>query len=131
MARRSRRIRPDMTPLIDCVFLLLVFFMATSVFKQDESVLRLTLPETKSEEKRESRNGLYVELSGTELAVDGRLCGIDDLRAKASTRGADSPVAVKIDKATPYERVAEVLDVLQTAGLRNVQLVNELEKAAP
>ena len=46
MARRTRRIRPDMTPLIDCVFLLLVFFLVTSVFKQDESVLKLILPET-------------------------------------------------------------------------------------
>ena len=48
MAKRTRRIRPDMTPLIDCVFLLLVFFLVTSVFKQDESVLKLILPETQT-----------------------------------------------------------------------------------
>ena len=54
MAKRTRRIRPDMTPLIDCVFLLLVFFLVTSVFKQDESVLKLILPETQTETKRDT-----------------------------------------------------------------------------
>ena len=57
MTKRTRRIRPDMTPLIDCVFLLLVFFLVTSVFKQDESVLKLILPETQSEVKRDTPEG--------------------------------------------------------------------------
>lgn len=128
MARRTRRIRPDMTPLIDCVFLLLVFFLVTSVFKQDESVLKLILPETQSEVKRDTPEGLYIELSETELAFNGERGTPDDLRAKvAAVQNKKSPIAIKIDKGTTYERIAIVLDILQVEKLYNIQLINELE----
>jgi len=129
MAKRTRRIRPDMTPLIDCVFLLLVFFLVTSVFKQDESVLKLILPETQSEVKRDSPEGLYIELSETELAFNGQRGTPDELREKAATvQNKKSPVAIKIDKGTTYERIAIILDILQVQKLYNIQLINELEQ---
>ncbi|WP_295099384.1 biopolymer transporter ExbD [uncultured Fibrobacter sp.] len=129
MAKRTRRIRPDMTPLIDCVFLLLVFFLVTSVFKQDESVLKLILPETQSEVKRDTPEGLYIELSETELAFNGQRGTPDELREKAATvQNKKSPVAIKIDKGTTYERIAVILDILQVQKLYNIQLINEMEK---
>ncbi|MBR2271246.1 MAG: biopolymer transporter ExbD [Fibrobacter sp.] len=129
MAKRTRRIRPDMTPLIDCVFLLLVFFLVTSVFKQDESVLKLILPETQSEVKRDTPEGLYIELSETELAFNGQRGTPDELREKAATvQNKKSPVAIKIDKGTTYERIAIILDILQVQKLYNIQLINELEQ---
>ncbi|MBO4712799.1 MAG: biopolymer transporter ExbD [Fibrobacter sp.] len=130
MAKRTRRIRPDMTPLIDCVFLLLVFFLVTSVFKQDESVLKLILPETQSEVKRDTPEGLYIELSETELAFNGQRGTPDELREKAaSVQNKKSPVAIKIDKGTTYERIAVILDILQVQKLYNIQLINEMESA--
>ena len=130
MAKRTRRIRPDMTPLIDCVFLLLVFFLVTSVFKQDESVLKLILPETQSEVKRDTPEGLYIELSETELAFNGQRGTPDELREKAATvQNKKSPVAIKIDKGTTYERIAVILDILQEQKLYNIQLINEMESA--
>ncbi len=130
MAKRTRRIRPDMTPLIDCVFLLLVFFLVTSVFKQDESVLKLILPETQTETKRDTPEGLYIELSETELAFNGQCGTPDELREKAATvQNKKSPVAIKIDKGTTYERIAVILDILQVQKLYNIQLINEMESA--
>ena len=130
MAKRTRRIRPDMTPLIDCVFLLLVFFLVTSVFKQDESVLKLILPETQTETKRDTPEGLYIELSETELAFNGQRGTPDELREKAATvQNKKSPVAIKIDKGTTYERIAVILDILQVHKLYNIQLINEMESA--
>ena len=130
MAKRTRRIRPDMTPLIDCVFLLLVFFLVTSVFKQDESVLKLILPETQTETKRDTPEGLYIELSETELAFNGQRRTPDELREKAAAvQNKKSPVAIKIDKGTTYERIAVILDILQVQKLYNIQLINEMESA--
>lgn len=130
MAKRTRRIRPDMTPLIDCVFLLLVFFLVTSVFKQDESVLKLILPETQTETKRDTPEGLYIELSETELAFNGQRGTPDELREKAATvQNKKSPVAIKIDKGTTYERITVILDILQVQKLYNIQLINEMESA--
>ena len=118
-----------MTPLIDCVFLLLVFFLVTSVFKQDKSVLKLLLPETTSEVKQEVSEGLFIELSEMEMAVNGEVVNLETLRAKgAAIQNKKAPVALKIDKKTPYERVAQVLDVLQMEKIYNIQFVNELKK---
>lgn len=129
MARKKHRISLDMTPLIDCVFLLLVFFLVTSVFKQDKSVLKLLLPETTSEVKQEVSEGLFIELSEMEMAVNGEVVNLETLRAKGSAiQNKKAPVALKIDKKTPYERVAQVLDVLQMEKIYNIQFVNELKK---
>lgn len=129
MAKRRRRISLDMTPLIDCVFLLLVFFLVTSVFKQDKSVLKLLLPETSSEVKQEVSEGFFIELTETEMAVNGEIVTIEILKNKsASVQNKRTPVALKIDKKTPYEKVAEVLDVLQMEKIYNIQFVNELKK---
>ena len=129
MAKRRRRISLDMTPLIDCVFLLLVFFLVTSVFKQDKSVLKLLLPETSSEVKQEVSERFFIELTETEMAVNGEIVTIEILKNKsASVQNKRAPVALKIDKKTPYEKVAEVLDVLQMEKIYNIQFVNELKK---
>ncbi len=129
MARKKHRISLDMTPLIDCVFLLLVFFLVTSVFKQDKSVLKLLLPETTSEVKQEVSEGLFIELSEIEMAVNGEVVNLETLRSKgAAIQNKKAPVALKIDKKTPYERVAQVLDVLQMEKIYNIQFVNELKK---
>jgi biopolymer transport protein ExbD len=129
MARKKHRISLDMTPLIDCVFLLLVFFLVTSVFKQDKSVLKLLLPETTSEVKQEVSEGLFIELSEMEMAVNGEVVNLETLQAKgAAIQNKKAPVALKIDKKTPYEKVAQVLDVLQMEKIYNIQFVNELKK---
>ncbi len=129
MPRKRRRISLDMTPLIDCVFLLLVFFLVTSVFKQDKSVLKLLLPETVSEVKQEVPEGLFIELSETEMAVNGEISSFENLEAKgASIQNKKAPVALRIDKKTPYERVARVLDILQQEKIYNIQFVNESKK---
>lgn len=129
MPRRRRRITLDMTPLIDCVFLLLVFFLVTSVFKQEKSVLKLLLPETTSEVKQEVPEGLFIELSETEMAVNGEISSFESLKSKgASIRDKKAPVALRIDKRTPYERVARVLDILQQEKIYNIQFVNEFKR---
>jgi len=129
MAKKRRRINLDMTPLIDCVFLLLIFFLVTSVFKEDKSVLKLLLPETSSEVKQEVSEGFFIELTETEMAVNGEVVTMEVLKTKsASVQNKRAPVALKIDKKTPYERVAKVLDVLQMEKIYNIQFVNEMAK---
>jgi len=57
MARRHRReqLSMDLTPLIDVVFLLLIFFLVTSVFKKDELALLLKLPKSEQGAGKEKK----------------------------------------------------------------------------
>ena len=51
--RRREPLNPDLTPLIDILFLLLIFFLATSVFKKDEVAMSLSLPKVQYATKKE------------------------------------------------------------------------------
>ena len=64
-----------------------------------------------------------------EIAINGELATVEILKNKsAAVQNKKAPVALKIDKKTPYEKVAEVLDVLQMEKIYNIQFVNELKK---
>ena len=52
--RRREPLNPDLTPLIDILFLLLIFFLATSVFKKDEVAISLSLPKVQYATKKEN-----------------------------------------------------------------------------
>jgi biopolymer transport protein ExbD len=52
--KRREHLTPDLTPLIDILFLLLIFFLATSVFKKSDFALNLTLPSAKYASKVKS-----------------------------------------------------------------------------
>ena len=82
MARKSRRehLTPELTPLIDVVFLLLIFFMVSSVFKKEELALLLSLPKTETGQSDVSSQQKFItiELSKTELALDGKIIEFED-----------------------------------------------------
>ena len=79
--------------------------------------------------EQEVSEGFFIELSETEIAINGELATVEILKNKsAAVQNKKAPVALKIDKKTPYEKVAEVLDVLQMEKIYNIQFVNELKK---
>ena len=81
MKKRSREATaPDITPLIDVVFLLLIFFMVSTVFKKDELALLLNLPKTeKGESVEKNDKSIYIELSKNEVAYNGKKLSFDSM----------------------------------------------------
>lgn len=113
-----------MTPLIDVVFLLLIFFLVASVFKRDESVLKLTLPEIETKTEKSVDYTLDIEISPNAMAIDGKLGDLNTLKEKAKQIAKkDTPVKIRIDKNVRYEIVAQTLDVLSENGLHRVELI--------
>ena len=74
MKRRSRETTtPDLTPLIDVVFLLLIFFMVSTVFKKDELALLLNLPSSETSEKTAQKmKSITIEINKEEVAFNGK-----------------------------------------------------------
>lgn len=131
MARNKRResIAMDLTPLIDMVFLLLVFFMVTSTFKKDELALLLKLPKveegTGTEKKIEQ---LTIELSSDEIAVNGKKATIEDLPATLAKANKETLVNLRVDGEVKYTRLVKVLDLLQANKLENISLITDKNK---
>lgn len=131
MARRNKResLTMDLTPLIDVVFLLLVFFLVTSVFKKDELALLLKLPKTEqgsgSEKKIEQ---LTIELSDSEVAINGKKSTMEELPGTLEKTQKETLINLRVDGDVKYQRLVKVLDLLQVNKLENISLITNKDK---
>ncbi|MAF78038.1 MAG: biopolymer transporter ExbD [Halobacteriovoraceae bacterium] len=124
---------PDITPLIDVVFLLLIFFMVSTVFKKSEVALLLNLPEVSEAEAQGTADKVItIELSNEKMAYNGKSIVANELgdKLKAVTN-KDIPIELRIDKDVKYEKVVKVLDHLKKNSLNNLSLITNNEKATP
>jgi biopolymer transport protein ExbD len=131
MSRRNRRepLAPDLTPLIDMVFLLLIFFLVTSVFKKDELALLLKLPQaTQGQGDQKKMDNLTIELSDTAVAINGKEASMEDLPTWFKKTEAKTLVNLRVDGGVRYERLVKVLDLLREHKLDNISLITEKQK---
>jgi len=69
--KRRESLSPDMTPLIDIVFILLIFFIVTSVFKKEELALLLNLPQSSAKPLEVNKEQITIEISEDQIALRG------------------------------------------------------------
>ena len=122
---RRRRQLVGLTPLIDVVFILLVFFMLASSFLDWRSV-SLGIPaegpavseaETRSLVVRLFDDGGYA-LDGESLDLDGLESGL----ARALASDESRPVVVRADSSVPLRRLMAVVDAATRAGATDLNL---------
>ena len=115
----------QMAPLIDCVFLLLIFFLVATTLKKVEKELPLQLPVSAAAVGMQAQEGMLiigVDQNGrTYLGANAVTTGMlhDRLRQAAQSNPAQR-VRVDADRNTPFQHVVKVLDLCQFEGLRNV-----------
>lgn len=123
MRRRSRkRLELDITPLIDVLFMLIIFFVLTASFVQGR--VEVDLPRGEGMPKREGGALLVsVRADGTVL-WGGAAVTSADVPALASQAAAESrDILLAGDRAAPYGAVAELLELLRRSGLESAGLV--------
>ncbi len=115
----------QMGPLIDCVFLLLIFFMVTTTLSKLHRELGLELPNsTASIETKSKPSTLVVELTkdGT-IFLEGEQMNKTLLhqRLRAAKEAApDRQVRIDADRRTAAQHLVYLMDLLQFEGLKNV-----------
>jgi biopolymer transport protein ExbD len=131
----------DMTPFVDIAFLLLIFFMSTTVFKPPEEEA-IVLPESHSEAKAPESGVITISVSKKPVVhVTWRkgghefdhLADPNDLRNDLSlalrNARSDQPsarVIVKMDKDAPYGVMADMMSALQQAKAPRFNVQTEL-----
>ncbi len=127
--KRRETLTPDLTPLIDVVFILLIFFIVSSVFKKEELALMLNLPASSAKEAKVELKQINIELSTVKLAYLGKEISFDNLdNTLSKVTKKDKPIIVRIDKSVPYERIVKILDILQKHSLNNLALITKEDK---
>jgi biopolymer transport protein ExbD len=119
-----------MTPMIDVVFLLIIFFLVSSNLAQRETRLELDLPPAESDARtttEQKTEGLVVNVTATGETLLGDLpvTPIDlvgRLRAEAAQRGAPPRVRLRGDRNAPYAAIEPALAACAEAGVADIDL---------
>jgi len=124
--KKREILTPDITPLLDVVFILLIFFIVSSVFKKDELALVLNLPTSSAQEIQLKEKEIIIEINSEKLAIYGKEVNIEDLDKQMNEiEDKKRNIIFRIDKDVKYENVVKVLDVLQKNQLFNISLITE------
>ena len=126
MKKRFEYISPDLTPLIDVVFILLIFFIITSNFKKEKSILKLELPSSNSTTKLIQKENISIELNKKYVSYKGNKLNFVALQKKLElVKNKQQSIMINIDKDVPYNKVVQLLDILQLNNLNNIAFVTK------
>ena len=127
--KRRESLSPDITPLIDVVFILLIFFIVTSVFKKEELALLLNLPNSHAQALEARKENITIELSEDKLALKGKEVTLNELEGRLShIIDKKRAIIVRIDEEVKYKKIVKILDLLQKYELNNLDLVTKKSK---
>ena len=116
----------QLAPLVDVLFLLVIFFAVTSHYAKNEQVMDINVPAAEEGKDKESRNVgeiiINIKTAG-EIIVNGQQLTEAELLVKLKNIAAiykDQAVILRGDESTDYRHVVEVLDTCRRANIWNV-----------
>jgi biopolymer transport protein ExbD len=114
----------DLTPLVDVIFLLLIFFMVSTAFIDFTRRLDIQLPEAKAAQVVEKVKSFVIEMGvDKKIHLNGVLVTMESLEAKiksAMKTAARGSAIIKADKRLPYGNVVKVLGIVKDAKIRDI-----------
>ena len=122
----------DISPLIDMVFILLIFFMVSTTFVKDAK-LDIERPGAQSASRASTRSlRVAIDRSGTIMMdnVPVRPWMVQSRVREGLAAGADGSVLVVVDRRVPAETLIEVVDQCRLAGAADVGVVTDVEHTA-
>ncbi|GAB6166432.1 biopolymer transporter ExbD [Thermostilla marina] len=122
--RTSREDMPtlNLAPMIDVVFLLLIFFLVGTKFSELERKIRLQLPEVSRNpalELASERHTVDVYRDGS-LRLDGHRITLDELESKLRHAGSGASVMIRADRSGAFQHVAATMSACKAAGIRQL-----------
>lgn len=120
----------DMTPMLDIVFIMLIFFIVTTSFVK-ESGIDINRPIAKSTEKKNKGNNILVAITqNEEIWIDKRQIDLRALRANIQRLSANEDevaVIIQADIAAKTGILVAVMDQIKMAGIESISIATKKE----
>ena len=114
----------DITPMLDVVFIMLIFFIVTATFIK-EAGIDVNRPDAATAVKQEKANILIAINANNEIWIDRRQVDIRSVRPNIERLHAENPqgsVVIQADKESKTETLIKVMDAARSAGVFNVAI---------
>jgi len=126
-ARQASGPSIEMTPMIDMVFLLLIFFLVATTFQQEEREMQIALPEAAAAGPISTalREIVINVAADGQIIVSGAEMSADELKSMVEGAVADNPeqkVTIRGDRSAAYEAIVRPLDICKAAGIQEPYL---------
>ena len=127
---RSRDdVQLDMTPLVDVVFLLLIFFMLSTSLSVNPGI-KIDLPKASAEQVKKKKTTLRVAVeAGGRIFLEGKKLSLAQLREKFKAvekeHGDEALVVIEADKKVYHGLVVKVMDAAKSAGLNKLAIATQ------
>jgi biopolymer transport protein ExbD len=131
MARRRRALdqsEVNLTPMLDVVFIMLIFFIVTASFVK-ESGIEITRPPAATAERQERGNIIVAITASNQIWIDRRQVDAKSLRANIERLHAENPqgaVVIQADTKSENGMLVRVMDAARLAGVKNVSMAAEV-----
>ena len=123
----------QIAPLIDILFITLIFFMTLSVFYQLENELSINVPKAQESKEMERSPGeivINIEREGTVIVNQKTFAPeeLEEMLKRLSSLYPNQPVIIRADSKTTHEHVIRVLDACAAAGIWNIAFATSKEE---
>ncbi len=119
----------NLTPMLDVVFIMLIFFVVTTSFVK-ESGVEVNRPNANTTQQQESANILIAIRPNGEIWIDGRAVDVRAVRANVERLRAEFPessVVIQGDQNAQIGSLVRVMDQVRMAGITNVAIAAEAQ----
>ena len=115
----------DLTPLIDCVFIMLIFFIVTASFVKEKG-LDVNKPDAPVVSKQENKANILIRIdANNNIWMGARKIDIRSVRPNIERLHAENPegsVVIQADKQSKNQLLVEIMDQSRQAGVDNIAL---------
>ena len=115
----------DMTPLIDIMFQLLLFFILSTTFRNAPS-FEVNLPEASTDQINQRDNSMTITLTeDEEIVIDNQPVIKEEvlkILSKSVTENPGVMLVIEADQTVPHGKVVELMDAAQEAGVQMLQV---------
>jgi len=132
--QKSEEVSVNLTPLIDVVFLLLIFFMVSTTFTK-EAHLKIDLPKASAEEAGDMPRVIDITITAQgqfsvngKMLVNGQLDTLKRAIAKEARNKTDTPLVITADAQSPHQTVVTAMDAAGQLGFVHLSITTRSEQ---